>query len=134
MYLLLLMLRRLFPDRALVVIGHDGRRHAVGRGTETPVVVRFKTKALPWRIVLDAPLAMGEAYTRGELVMEQGTLPQLMDMIMSGARHAHRLSETGLINATERLRRLSRRWLQFNTKSRASDAVALHYDLPFELF
>ena len=134
MFLLIMMLRRLFPGRSLVLVSHDGKRYPVSDDERDAVVVKLTTRWLPWRILFDPPLAMGEAYIRGELILEQGSLPDLMNLIMSSDTVAHRVSETGLTNMIETVRRISRRWLQFNTKSRASRAIALHYDLPFELF
>jgi cyclopropane-fatty-acyl-phospholipid synthase len=134
MYLLVILLRRLFPRAPLVLVGHNGSRFRIGNSCEGPVVVRLTSRWLPWRILFDPPLAMGEAYIHGELVLERGTLPELMDIIMSSQGLAHRVAETGLTNIIETLRRASRRWLQFNTRSRSRRAIALHYDLPFELF
>lgn len=134
MTLLVMLLRRLFPSAALVLVGHNGRRFPIGNTGEVAIVVRLTSRWLPWRILFDPPLGMGEAYIHGKLILERGTLPELMNVITSSDGLAHRVAETGLTNIIETLRRVSRRWFQFNTRSRSRRAIALHYDLPFELF
>src|SRR5512138_1046995 len=55
-----------------------GLTFTCGDGTGTPVAVRFTTRAAELGIVLDPELKFGEAYMDGTLVVEQGTIADVL--------------------------------------------------------
>src|SRR3982751_4273271 len=54
-----------------------------GDGSGKPVVVRFTTPAAERAVLLDPELAVGECYMNGTLVIDQGTLADLLELAMS---------------------------------------------------
>ena len=93
------------------------------------VILRLTDRWLPLRLLLDPPLAAGEAYMDGRLCLEKGTLSDLFALFGEGglALYDHPLN---------RLRRPLHRL--FNRKAnsllRARRNVEHHYDLPDALY
>ena len=91
--------------------------------------MRFTTRAAEWGILLDPELKLGEAYMNGTFVVEQGTIADVLAIMLgqnTDVPHWARLQ--GL------LRYLARRLRQFNPRARARRNVAHHYDLDSRLY
>jgi cyclopropane-fatty-acyl-phospholipid synthase len=76
--------------------------------------------------VLDPQLALGEAYMHGRLVVEQGRVYDLLELVLSNAQHHPPPRWTATVDAA---RYLVRRLRQFNPSGRARRNVAHHYDI-----
>jgi cyclopropane-fatty-acyl-phospholipid synthase len=108
-----------------------GTMFVLGDGTGTPVAVRFKTAAAERAILIDPELKLGEAYMDGVFVVEEGSIADLLALVLGQGR----------IGAPWRwaqpqwlLRFLWRHLQQFNPRSRARRNVAHHYDLDGHLY
>ncbi len=127
------VLRRVVSRGALAVVTASGRRYVVGEASagEPPLSIRFTTAETERQIVLDPELRLGEAYMDGTLVLERGSIADLLGLAMA---------EPAAINPTfaARLAYLARRALrrvaQFNPRGRAQRNVAHHYDLDGRLY
>jgi cyclopropane-fatty-acyl-phospholipid synthase len=100
-----------------------------GDGTGRPVSVRFATRAAEWAILLDPELKFGEAYMNGTFVVEQGSIADVLAVMLgqnTDVPHWARLQSA--------LRYLRRRLAQFNPRQRARRNVAHHYDLDGRLY
>ena len=53
-----------------------------GDGTGKPVAVRFTNRAAEWGILLDPELKFGEAYMNGTFVVEQGTIADVLAIML----------------------------------------------------
>ena len=53
-----------------------------GDGTGTPVAVRFTSKAAQRAVMLDPELKVGEAYMDGTLLIEEGTIADLLALVL----------------------------------------------------
>src|SRR6476661_10545038 len=56
----------------------NGNTFTLGDGTGSPVAVRFTTRASQLGILLDPELKFGEAYMDGTLVVQQGTIADVL--------------------------------------------------------
>src|SRR3982074_813413 len=61
----------------------SGATFTCGDGTGDPVAVRFLTKAAEQRILLDPELALGELYMDGTLVIERGTMADVLAIALN---------------------------------------------------
>jgi cyclopropane-fatty-acyl-phospholipid synthase len=127
-------LLRFFLDRyirrgALTFITAAGKSFTCGDGTGDPVTVRFKTKAAQRRLLFDPELALGELYMEGELVMERGTIADLLAIALSQPDLSPRWAKLQYW-----LRYLLRPAKQFNPRKRSRNNVAHHYDLDARLY
>jgi cyclopropane-fatty-acyl-phospholipid synthase len=63
-----------------------GKTFTFGDGTGAPVAVRFTTRAAELGILFDPELKFGEAYMDGTLVVEQGTIANVLAAKASALR------------------------------------------------
>ncbi len=96
-----------------------------------PVRVRFATAEAERGTLLDPELRLGEAYMDGTLVMEKGSIAELLDLLMAQPGAVNPTFSAGLLY---RLRILGRRIAQFNPRGRAQRNVAHHYDIDGRLY
>lgn len=124
-------LRRMIKVGDLTVHLPGGRTLKAGDGGGAPVALRVSAKALR-RIALRPGLAFGEAYMNGELVIEQGSLWDLLDMV---GRSGGRAPAKGRGSLMKRFKRtLKRRLQQANGRLASRRNVAHHYDLSNDLY
>ncbi len=128
--LLEVVLRRVVTRGSLGVTTAAGRTYVVGTGTPK-VRVRFTTAAAELRLLFDPEMQLGETVTDGTLVVEQGSIADLLDVLMA---------EPGAITPTLTarlllwLRMAGRRLAQFNPRARSKRNVAHHYDIDGRLY
>jgi cyclopropane-fatty-acyl-phospholipid synthase len=102
-----------------------------GDGSGTPVSVRFTSRAAMARMMLHPELRLGEAYMNGDLVLERGTIADLLSLLLS-QQHSDKLPF--LARPRAMLRYSRRRIDQYNYRHRARRNVAHHYDLDARLY
>jgi cyclopropane-fatty-acyl-phospholipid synthase len=101
-----------------------------GDGTGKPVAIRFTTRATEWGIVTDPELKFGEAYMDGTMVVEQGTIADVLKVVMRQQQD----EPPKWARLQGWVRFLRRRWAQFNSRRRSRQNVAHHYDLDGQLY
>lgn len=131
-----MLLARIFKafvhEGAIGLIDAQGRRHNIrGPASGPQAAIRLHDPALPRRIVLNPPLAVGEAYMDGQLTIEEGTLYDFLDVCTRNLENLYRLPYYG---ALDRSLKLGRRLMQFNPLDRSRRNVAHHYDLSGRLY
>jgi len=102
-----------------------------GDGTGRRVAVRFTSEAAQRAVMLDPELKLGETYMDGTLVVEDGSIADLLGIVLGQ-------TPDGMPPTWARpqwlLRYLKRRWQQLNPPGRARRNVAHHYDLDAQLY
>ena len=127
--LLFIFLRRFIGRGSLTVTTARGRTCTFGDGTGRPVAVRFSNVAAQRAVLFDPELKLGEAYMDGTLIVEQGSIADVLALLLGQERLGAR--NWALPRA---LRYLFRRLQQFNLRARARTNVAHHYDLDGRLY
>src|SRR6185312_4237823 len=128
--------KKLVKQGELIVSDADGKvyRYGAPYPGRDPVVVRFTTKSTPRRIVMAPALGAGEAYMDGRLVMEQGDIHALLDLVSWNNRWEKR-SDLHNVDAKSRLPGDPLGWLRTHNQERRSKRnVAHHYDLSARLY
>ncbi len=128
-WLLQIALRPFLHRGNFRVITPAGRIFSFGDGTGKPVAVCFTSRAAQWGFLLDPELKFGEAYVDGTLVVEEGTIADVLHVICQNDAGAIRWGRPLWL-----LRYLKRRWQQLNVRRRAKHNVAHHYDLDGRLY
>lgn len=129
--LLDIFLRRFIRDGSLEVIGASGVRRIFGNGAEPSASIRFSDRAAERQLLLNPPLAFGELYMDGRLIVDRGTM---YDVCLIAMRSLALQPETLLQKMQARTRKGFRRVNQRNSKDRAKRNVAHHYDLDRRLY
>ncbi|MFC5069137.1 class I SAM-dependent methyltransferase [Flaviflagellibacter deserti] len=125
------MLRRAILRGSLDVLTAQGRRLSFGDGTGNKVVIRFTDAAAQRALIADPEMKLGELYMDGRLVMEQGSIYDLLNLVLLNLRHRPYPLTARIL---ERGRILLRRFAQWNRGVRSKRNVAHHYDLDRRLY
>jgi len=125
-----LLLNRLMRKGTLTVIHPSGKMDAFGEGTPHVTVKFHDARAIP-ELVLNPDLKLGELYMDGRLTVENGTVTDLLDLLMMNLGATQ---PGGLHKLARKFRTLTRRFAQFNPASKAKEHVAHHYDLDGRLY
>jgi cyclopropane-fatty-acyl-phospholipid synthase len=112
------------PGKPPVTLGRGGGKH---------LTVRFADRKVGFDIVRNPRLGFGEAYMDGRLIIEDGTILDLMRMIV-GSNRWEDWGEGRRALAKGKATRTLKRLLLTNNLKRARRNVAHHYDLSDELY
>jgi cyclopropane-fatty-acyl-phospholipid synthase len=124
-------LRRFVRSGNLRALTAGGHVFEFGDGSGTLVSVRFASRAAMARMMLHPELRLGEAYMNGDLVLERGTIADLLSLLLS-QQHSDKLP---FLARPQAMLRYSRRRIdQYNYRHRARRNVAHHYDLDGRLY
>jgi cyclopropane-fatty-acyl-phospholipid synthase len=128
--LLFIFLQKYIRRGSLKVTTASGTTRTFGDGSGPAVAVRFTTAAAQRAVLLDPELKLGEAYMDGTFVVEQGSIADVLAVLL-------RQERIGAVNwawLPRLLRHLFRRLQQYNPRSRSRQNVAHHYDLDGRLY
>ncbi|PZW36991.1 cyclopropane-fatty-acyl-phospholipid synthase [Humitalea rosea] len=133
MFLLKGFFSKIIRTGTLTLIGPRGDSHVVGSG-EPFVSIRITNAATARHILLNADMAIGEAFMDGSLIVEQGDIYGFLDLCFAnlGWGYGHWARYARAI-----VRRIARPVIQYNPIGKARENVAHHYDLSdalYELF
>jgi len=121
-------LEHVLRDGDLRVRLPSGETWRLGDGLGQPVAVAITSRRWLARIAANPSMALGEAYMEGGLVMETGSIHDLVDLIGRNAKY----------RPLKRASALSRWWLdrrlQANARAAARRNVAHHYDLSVDFY
>ena len=129
--LLRLALRHFIHAGNLRVTTAGGTVFNFGDGSGPPVAIRFTTRAAQCGVLLDPELKFGEAYVDGTLVVEQGTITDVLSVVFAQRRDG---KPPLWARPQWLIRYLYRRLRQFNPPKRSRRNVAHHYDLDGQLY
>jgi cyclopropane-fatty-acyl-phospholipid synthase len=106
-----------------------GSTFTCGDGSGRPAAVRFTSLAAERGILVDPELKFGEAYVDGGIVVEQGSIADVLAIVLGQSRNG-----PGWVQLRGLLRYLNRRLRQFNPRPRARRNAGHHYDLDGQLY
>ncbi|TCR61374.1 cyclopropane-fatty-acyl-phospholipid synthase family protein [Bosea sp. BK604] len=125
------MLSKLVKSQPLEIVFADGSHRMVGPGKPPALTMRIMDRPTELKLALNPELALGEAVMDGRVVVEHGSLYDLLDMLIAGL-HGQTLSAWA--QTLSRARTAIRRFSQNNTPTWARRNVARHYDLKADFF
>jgi len=117
----------------LTIVDVAGAAHNFGDGTGKQIQIRLTSKSVERKLTFNPSLYLGETYMDGGLVIESGSLHDLLEVLLINLRRRWPAS----LKILEYFRTLLRRFHQYNPASRAKRNVAHHYNLDgalYELF
>jgi cyclopropane-fatty-acyl-phospholipid synthase len=124
--------RRLITVGGLTVLWPDGSQ-ALYAGTEGPkATLRLHDQRTIRRLVLNPSLGLGEAYMSGSLSVEDGSVYDLLDVMLANVEN--KPAGHPVLRLREHLAAIVRRVAQYNPAGRARRNVAHHYDLNGRLY
>jgi len=130
------LFRGLIKQGELTIVDAGGATHRFGAplAGRKPLVVRFTDRQTPYRIAINPALGAGEAYMDGRLVLEQGDILDLLDLVTWNGRYETHGAES-VLEGWLHLPGDPFGWLRtWNHERRSKRNVAHHYDLSAELY
>ena len=124
-------LNRVIVEGSLEVVDSDGKTHRFGDASPSLIRVRFTSAAAERDVVLHPDLKLGEEYMNGGIVMEAGSIYDLLNFAQVNLK---RLQPPWWFRLNQGYRYLVRRLHQINTPVRARQNVHHHYDLDGRLY
>jgi cyclopropane-fatty-acyl-phospholipid synthase len=119
-------LQKLVRTGTLDVTFASGRTRSFGDRSEAPIRIRFADPAAERALVLDPALKLGELFMDGRLIVEEGTVYDLVSLIKRNGLRRLRAPHVALLA----LWRVARgRIARAITPDSARRNVAHHYDL-----
>ena len=123
---------RLLKTGSITIVSPDGSRETHGPGGGKALTIRIADRKVPFELMRNPRLGLGEAYMDGRLAIEDGTILDLVEMITSSNRwedggEGRKLFGKG---RWKQLKKLVRR----NDPRRARRNVAHHYDIGNDLY
>ena len=115
----------------LSVIDAAGTRHVFEGSPGPSATVRLHDPSLHWKLLLKPRLFVPEAYMDGRLTIEEGSLYDFIDVLVSN--DAAQINEL-VHRMGQAAGRIVRRFHQYNPVPRARRNVAHHYDLSDQLY
>jgi cyclopropane-fatty-acyl-phospholipid synthase len=133
MYLLDRLFRKMIRAGELTVIDATGVHHVYGtpNPAKPPVRVRFTTAAAARATAINPALGAGEAFMGGRLIIEQGDIRQLVDLVTWNLRWQR---DNPVRFALWRQASIAAKIDQINFTRRSKRNVAHHYDLDDRLY
>lgn len=125
------MLSRLAIEPRIDVVFPDGTLQSIGQGAAPRLRMRIVDAPTELKLALNPELALGEAVMDGRVVVEQGSLYDLLDTLVAAM---HKARPQGWGKVLTGLRTAVRRFHQHNTPALAKRNVAHHYDLKSDFF
>jgi len=115
----------------LEIVDSAGERSVFGDGSGAPVRIRITTAKAERDLILNPELKLGETFMDGELVVEDGNIYDLLDLLFRNVPTTHPSVPAVLIGVT---RYLTKRLRQINTPLRSKNNVAHHYDIDGRIY
>lgn len=129
-----LLARNLAPlvvTGVLEVVFPSGKRNLFGAGTSPTASIRFSDTRAVWAILRDPDLNFGEMFMQGRLVVEKGTIYDVLELLL---RHAKNVPVSATVRTLDAWRMRLKPLLQNNLRGKAHANVAHHYDLDDRLY
>jgi cyclopropane-fatty-acyl-phospholipid synthase len=132
MVLISRLLGTLLTKGRITLVQADGSRQVYGPGGGKELTVRFADRRVAFDLVRNPRLVLGEAYMDGRLIIEDGTILDLLELIV-GANRWEDGGQGRAILTKGKLKGLAK-LLRRNDAIRSKRNVAHHYDLKDELY
>ena len=124
-------LNSVFKKNGFVLTDANSKDYIIGNPGNNPIKLKILNKNLHYKLLIHPDLYFGEAYTNGEIIIENGTLTDFLDLALMNFGRGHLNFFSYLIN---RLRGSYRYLTNFNFIKKSKMNVSHHYDISDELY
>ena len=126
------LLSKIYKKNGIVLIDSQGQKYICGKpNLENPLTIKILKKDLNWKLVLNPDLNFPEAYMRGEILIENGSLLDFLNMFFENIGPKE-INTYGYI-----IKKILHTWrflTNYNLPGKSKKNVKHHYDIGEELY
>ena len=74
-------LNKIFKKGGFILIDANAKEYIIGEPGNSPIKLKILNKNLHYKLLFHPDLYFGEAYTDGEIVIENGSLTDFLDLV-----------------------------------------------------
>ena len=125
-------LNKVFKKNGFILVDANSKKYIIGSPTsENPIQIKILDKQLHFKLLIHPDLYLGEAYTEGKIVIENGTLTDFLNLALMNIGRKNINIISYLIN---KLRGSYRYLTNFNFIKKSKMNVSHHYDISDDLY
>jgi cyclopropane-fatty-acyl-phospholipid synthase len=124
-------LNSVFTKGGFILTDASNNKYIIGDPNNNPIKVKILNPNLNYKLLFHPDLYFGEAYTNGEIIIENGTLTDFLDLALMNFGRGDLNFFSYLINM---LRGSYRYLTNFNFIKKSKMNVSHHYDISDELY
>ena len=124
-------LNTVFNKNGFILTDANSKDYIIGSPGNNPIKLKILNKKLHYKLLFHPDLYFGEAYTNGEIIIENGTLTDFLDLALMNFGRGELNFFSYLIN---RLRGSYRYLTNFNFIKKSKMNVSHHYDISDDLY
>ena len=125
-------LKNLFKEDGFILVDANSTEHVIGKPKkEIPIRIRLLDKSLHYKLLLLPDLYFGEAYTDGSLLIENGSITELLDIALKNIGR----NEINLYaKIIKKIKGTYRYVTNFNLINKSKKNATHHYDISEKLY
>ena len=125
-------LNKLIKEDGFILLDANSNNYVIGNPKkQNPIKLKLLDKSLHYKLLLYPDLFLGEAYSNGTAVIENGTLTEFLDIAL---KNVGRNETNTLSQFLNKLRGTYRFLTNFNLVKKSKSNVAHHYDISEDLY
>ena len=124
-------LNKVFKKGGFILTDADSKDYIIGQPTDNPIKLKILNKKLHYKLLFHPDLYFGEAYTNGDIVIENGSLTDFLDLALMNIGRNELNIFSYLLN---KLRGSYRYLTNFNFIKKSKMNVSHHYDIKDDLY
>jgi len=130
--LLARLLSKIFKKEGIILIDSQNQKYICGKpNLQKPLTMKLSKKDLNWKLVLNPDLNFPEAYMRGEITFENGSLLDFLNMAFENIGRGE-INIYG--NIAKRILHTWRFLTNYNLPTKSKKDIKHHYDKGEELY
>ena len=130
--LLARLLSKIYKKNGIILIDSRDQKYICGKpDLQKPLTMKLLKKDLNWKLALNPDLNFPEAYMRGEILIENGTLLDFLDMTFENIG-TKEINAYGYI--VKKILHAWRFFTNYNLPGKSKKNVKHHYDLGEDLY
>ena len=124
-------LNKVFKVGGFILVDANSKEYLIGQPDKNSIKLKILNKNLHYKLLFHPDLYFGEAYTDGEILIENGTLTDFLDLALMNIGRGEVSFFSYLMN---RLRGSYRYLTNFNFIKKSKMNVSHHYDIKDSLY
>ena len=118
---------KIFKEGGIILIDHSGQKFICGEPRkEKPITVKLLKKNLNWKLVVNPDLSFPEAYMNDEIIIENATLSEFLDLAFKNVGRGEITTSAYII---KKILQLWRFISNYNFPLKSKKDIQHHYDV-----